>query len=216
MNLFRYISLALAALAVTACDSNDTIPAPPPPPETFALQVLHGSADAPAVNVLANGNAVLSDVDNKAGSSQLTLETGNYSIQVDGLTPAGAATVIGPVAIDFAADTIYAIAAVGKVGDASLEPVVLSQPRTAVAACSARAFVLHGASDAPPVDVFVTTPGADLTTTAPLGSFAFKETLGPVEVASGDYQIRVTLVGDPATVVNDSGTLTLNAGDDLL
>jgi hypothetical protein len=66
------------------------------------------------------------------------------------------------------------------------------------------------------VDVFVTTPGADLTTTAPLGSFAFKETLGPVEVASGDYQIRVTLVGDPATVVYDSGTLTLNAGDDLL
>jgi hypothetical protein len=66
------------------------------------------------------------------------------------------------------------------------------------------------------VDVFVTTPGADLSATAPLGTFEYKETLGPAEVAAGDYQIQVTPAGDAATVIYDSGTVTLNDGDDLL
>jgi hypothetical protein len=66
------------------------------------------------------------------------------------------------------------------------------------------------------VDVYATAPGADLSATAPVGSFSFTEDLGPVEVAAGDYQIRVTLPNDPATVVFDSGTVTLNDGDNLL
>lgn len=222
MNFLRSAAIATFALAIAACDSNNSNPAPaassppPVPAATFNLQVLHASSDAPAVDVIVDGNTVLSGVDYKSGSPQLTLDEGSYSIQVDGLTPNGNATVIGPVDIAFTADTTYTVAAVGKVGDGSIEAVVIEQPRTSVAAGSARAFVLHGASDAPQVDVFVTSPGADLTATAPLGSFSFKETLGPAEVAAGDYQIRVTLTGDPTSVVYDAGMVTLNDGDDLL
>ena len=50
----------------------------------------------------------------------------------------------------------------------------------------------------------------------PVGTFAFGETIGPAEVPAGDYQIRVTPAGDPATVVYDSGTVTLVAGDDFV
>jgi len=77
-------------------------------------------------------------------------------------------------------------------------------------------FVLHGAAAAPTVDVYVTAPGADLAASAPVGSFSFKETIGPAEVAAGDYQVRVTAAGNAAAVVFDSGTVTLNAGDDLV
>ena len=201
-------------LALAACSSdNDNPPLTDPPAATFKVQVLHGSPDAPAVNVLVDGFEILSDVDYKVGSEQLTLDAGTYSVQVDGILPGGDVTVIGPVDLDLAADTIYTIAAVNTV--AAIEPVVISQPDIAVSAGSARLFVLHGAAAAPTVDVFVTTPGADLAASAPVGTFSFKETIGPAEVAAGDYQVRVTAAGDPSAVVFDSGTVTLNDGDDL-
>lgn len=216
MNTFTKILVVGSALALAACDSSNnnngnnnqaaTVP--------FNIQVLHASPDAPPVNVLVDGAEVLSNVDYKTGSGYLSLDAGTYSIQVDGVIPGGNATVIGPVPINFAGDNTYTVAAVGDV--ANIEAVILEQPATAVSAGSARLFVLHGAAAAPAVDVFVTAPGADLTASAPVGSFAFKESIGPAEVAAGDYQIRVTAAGDPAAVVFDSGTVTLNDGDDLV
>lgn len=210
----------LAALGLVACDSDgDTfVPSPPPPPpETFNVQVLHASPDAPAVDVLLGGVLTLQDVDYKVGSGQLERDVGTYSVEVQGLLADGSTTtVIGPVDLTFAADTTYTIAAVNSV--AAIEPVVVEQPRTPVSAGSARINVLHAAAAAPGVDVFVTTPGAALNGTAPTGSFVFKETIGPAELAAGDYQIRVTPAGsmDPDNnVLFDTGTLTLNDGDDL-
>lgn len=217
MKFLGKFSIVISMLVLAACssDNNSPQPSPPPPPPapTADVQVLHGSPDAPPVNVLVDGNEVLGDVDYKVGSARLTLDAGTYSVQVDGILPAGDVTVIGPVDLDLVADTIYTVVAVNDV--ASIEPVVMSQPDTAVSAGSARLFVLHGAAAAPQVDVFVTAPGADLTASAPVGTFSFKETIGPAEVAAGDYQVRVTAAGDPTAVVYDSGTVTFSDGDDL-
>lgn len=215
MNSFRNLMMVCAAFTLAACSSsNNNNGQPPQQVDIFALQVLHASPDAPAVNVLVDGNPVLTNVDYKTGSQQLTLPVGTYTIQVDGILPGGDVTVIGPVDLTFAADTTYTIAAVNSV--AAIEPVVISQSSAPVAAGAARLFVLHAAAGAPAVDVFVTAPGADLTASAPVGSFAFKGTIGPAEVAAGDYQIRVTVAGDPTAVVFDSGTVPLTAGDDLM
>ena len=219
MTNLRSIFLALFAVGLTACDSDSvtlSIPVPPPPVETGSLQVVHASVDAPTVNVVVDGSVLLADVDYQQGSGRLELNVGTYSVQVDAILPGGTATVIGPVDVTIDAKTTYTIAAVGKVADGTLGPLVLTQPRTPVSAGSARAFVLHAAPDAPSVDVFVTAPGADLTASAPLGTFAYQGSLGPAEVAAGDYQIRVTPEGDASTVLYDTGTLTLNDGDDLL
>ena len=212
------VSILAAILGLAACDNNDSAPAspppPPPPPATFDLQVLHASPDAPAVDVLVDGAAALSGVDYKDGSAWLSLDAGTYEIQVDGITPGGPATVIGPVDLTFAADTLYTVVAVGDV--ATIEPVILEQPNTAPGAGNARLRVLHAAPLAPQVDVYATVPGADLAASSPVGSFSFKEDLGPVQVPAGDYQIRVTPANDPGTVVFDSGTVTLNDQDDLV
>lgn len=207
--------LAFAAFGLAACDSSDSVTpiVAPPPPLTADIQVLHASFDAPSVNVIVNGNAALTDVDYKVGSGRIVLDEGTYTIAVEGILPGGNATVIGPVDLTFDGDTIYTIAAVGDV--ANIQPVVVAQPRDPVSAGAARLNVLHATEAAPQVDVYVTTPGADLTANAPVGSFSFTETIGPAEVTAGDYQIRVTLAGDPSTVVYDSGTVTLNDGDDL-
>ncbi|MDZ7770930.1 MAG: DUF4397 domain-containing protein [Woeseiaceae bacterium] len=212
-----FIPLALMVLAGCSSSDSDLNPitpvAPPPPAETSRVQALHASPDAPAVNIFIGATEV-PDVDYKTGTGALSLDSGSYDVQVDGILPDGTTTVIGPVSLTFAADTLYSIIAIGDV--ANIEPLVLEQADSAVPAGSARLRVVHGAPMAPEVDVYLTTPGADLAASAPVGTFEFGGDLGPVDVTAGDYQIRVTVAGDPSAVAFDSGTITLADGANLL
>lgn len=215
MNKLSYLPLLAIGLGLVACDNSNNGLAPAgPPPETFKLQVLHASPDAPAVNVLIDGAQQLGGVDYKQGSAALQLDVGSYDIQVDGITPGGTATVIGPVNLTFDANTLYSIVAVNDV--ANIEPVILEQPDSDVPTGFARVRVLHAAPLAPQVDVHVSTPGAVLDGSTRIGTFSFKGDLGPVEVPAGDYQIRVTAPDAPGTVIFDSGTVALGDGNDLL
>ncbi|MGF1526323.1 MAG: DUF4397 domain-containing protein [Candidatus Competibacterales bacterium] len=178
------------------------------------VRVLHASPDAPAVDVLLDDTLILAGVDFKQGSGYLPLAPGNYALQVDGLLPQGPVPVIGPAPLEIAVDTVYSVVAVNSV--AVIEPVIIANPGAVLSPGELRVQVLHAAPSAPEVDVFVTTPGISLDGIPPLGTFAFRGTLGPVTLPAGDYQIRVTLAGDPTVVVLDSGTLPLASGDDLL
>ncbi len=207
------LSLAVAALGLSACDSsNDGTPVTPPTP-TFDLQVLHASPDAPPVDIVVNGSAALQNVDYKQGSGRFQFDEGSLNIAVEGILPSGNAPVIGPVDLSFVGNNIYTVVALDEV--ANIAPVIIEQPRTPVTTGSARLNVLHAAAAAPQVDVYVTTPGADLAASPVVGTFSFTESIGPAEVTAGDYQIRVTPAGDPTTVVFDSGTITLADGNDL-
>jgi hypothetical protein len=210
---FKLIPAAALSMILVGCsDSNNNRPDQPPPP-TFRVQALHASPDAPKVN-LSIGTSTISNVDYKVGTGALEKNVGTYTVKVDGILPSGTATVIGPVDVAFAADTLYSIVAVGDVAD--IEALVLQQPDTPVPAGSVRLRVLHAAPMAPQVDVYLTAPGTNLSASAPAGTFAFGENLGPVEVPAGDYQVRVTPAGDASSVVYDTGTITLAAGGNLL
>ncbi|HVY65070.1 MAG TPA: DUF4397 domain-containing protein, partial [Gammaproteobacteria bacterium] len=95
-------------------------------------------------------------------------------------------------------------------------PLVLSQASSGLMPGSVRAKVVHAAPNAPAVDVYVTDPAADLAQTPKLGSFGFGQVLGPATLPFGTYRIRVTLPNQPGTVVFDSGSVALNASEDLL
>ncbi len=201
--------MLITPLFIGACGSdNDT-------PQT-SLRVIHASPDAPKVNVLLNGDATLTEVDYKGGSGFDLLNAGTYDVTVDAITPSGDVTVITVPDAVLSADTEYSVLAIGKVANNTLEPLVIANPLTAVPSGQARAQVVHGAPDAPAVSVYVTAPGADLAAATALGTFSFGDELGPVEVPAGNYQIRVTLAGDPASVVFDAGTVALAGGADLL
>jgi hypothetical protein len=176
------------------------------------VRVFHASPDAPKVNLWVNDAVVASDLDYQQSTGYLTLDQGTYKVAVEGVIPGGNAVVIGPVNLSLAGKTDYDVIAVNSVG--SIEPLVLSDTGSLSDDTKVRVRVAHLAADAPLVKVFVTSPDADLAASTELGSFSFKETLGAVEVAAGDYQIRVTLTDN--TVVFDSGTVTLAAGKDLL
>jgi hypothetical protein len=220
MKSLKRISLLALVFGIAACSNSDD-PAPGITPgapgavtPTARAQILHASANAPAVNVFVDGAEALSKVDYKQGSGAVRLNAGSHEIRVDGITPTGPATVIGPANLTFAADTLYTIVALNDV--ASIEPLILEQPDTFPPAGSARVRVVHAAPMAPTVDVYATTPGADLSASAPVGTFSFKENLGPIEVPAGNYQLRVTAAGNPAAVVFDSGTIALQDRDNLV
>ena len=89
MKFSSNLIVVCSMLVLAACSSDNDNPQPTlpiePPAATLKVQVLHGSPDAPAVNVLVDGAEALSGVDYKVvGSEQLTLDEGTYSVQVDG------------------------------------------------------------------------------------------------------------------------------------
>jgi uncharacterized protein (UPF0262 family) len=176
------------------------------------VRVFHASPDAPKVNLWVNDAVVASNLDYQQSTGYLALDEGTYKVAVEGVIPGGNAVVIGPVDLPLAGNTDYDVIAVNSV--ANIEPLVLTDTGSLSDNTKVRVRVAHLAADAPAVKVFVTAPDADLAAATELGSFAFKETLGAVEVEAGDYQIRVTLADN--TVVFDSGTVTLAAGKDLL
>lgn len=182
------------------------------PLEKAMVRVFHASPDAPKVNLWVKDAVAASALDYQKSTGYLTLDEGTYKVAVEGIIPGGNAVVIGPVDLALAAKTDYDVIAVNTVS--KIEPLVLSDTGSLGDTAKVRVRVAHLAAAAPAVKVFVTAPGADLASSTALGTFAFKETLGAIEVAAGDYQVRVTLADN--TVVFDSGTVTLAAGKDLL
>jgi Domain of unknown function (DUF4397) len=211
-NSLKILAITSFGLGLIACDNaSDRATLQP----SFDLQVVHASADAPAVNVELGSSEVATGLGFKEATPVIRYRgAGMYSVAVNAIVPGGTATVIGPADLTFEADTTYQIVAVGDA--ANIEPLVIANPTSPVPGTAARVQVVHGAFAAPAVDVYVTAPGALLGQSAPLATLAFKENAGPVEVPLGDYQVRVTLPGDPGSVVFDSGTIGLIGGANLL
>jgi hypothetical protein len=182
------------------------------------VTVLHASPDAPDVDIVVDGKTAVTGLAFGQGTGPVTLPTGAHSFAVEAQLPGGAlATVIpagaGSVSETLAANTQYFVIAEGTV--ASIGAKVFSRPLAPVATGDARVQVFHAAPAAPTVDVYVTAPGTGVASATPLGTFSFQGTLGPVSVPAGSYEIYVTPAGSK-TVVFDSGSVSLAAGDDLL
>lgn len=202
----------IATVLLAACGGGDDVPAPP---ANAVVRIVHASPDAPAVDINLNGSASLTNLDYGQVTDIIVQRPGNLNVAVLGRLPGTARpTVIGPANIPLAAGGTYAVLAVNKVS--AIEPLVVTRDSSAVSSSSVRLQVVHAAPAAPAVSVFVTTPGANLAASAPVGSFAFKGVLGPATINAGDYQIRVTPSGATSPVLFDSGTVTLAGGSDLL
>ncbi len=119
--------------------------------ENAKVRVGHFSPDAPAVDVYAGDDAILTDVSFGEISEYLEVPGGTYSIAVvaAGADPADGA-VIGPVDLDFAAGTMTTVAATNVLE--SIEAQVLADepnPQDGIA----QVRVVHFSADAPAVDI---------------------------------------------------------------
>lgn len=138
-------AVALAAVmaipALAAADNHDGA----------KVRVGHFSPDAPAVDVYANGGAILEDVPFGVISEYLEVPGGTYEIAV---VAAGAdladGAVIGPVELDFAEGTMTTVAATNNLETIEAQ-VIADEPMPQDGIAQVR--VVHFSADAPAVDV---------------------------------------------------------------
>lgn len=91
-----------------------------------------------------------------------------------------------------------------------VQPVVLETPDPS--ATEAQIVGLHAGENLPAMDLYLVAPGAGIGGATPRGTLAVGGQLAASTVPTGDYEIWLTAVGDPATVLLTSTTITLGAG----
>ncbi len=217
MRYIKLLAAGVAVLSLSACldSDNDSPPFPETVVTTGQVRVIHASADAPMVNIKVNGTVFnnLTNVDYQVASGLIEVNRGTYTLGVEAITPAGNADVLSRIAsVD--TDMNYNVVALGSVAAGTLDMAIVPASDPAVADDMVAVQILHGAPDVPMVDIYVTAPGTDLAAAQPLATASYLDSTGLVEVASGDYQVRITLAGTQ-TVAFDSGTVSLPGGENL-
>ncbi len=113
------------------------------------IRIGHYSPDAPAVNILVDGDSVLQNVSFGEISDYLSIESGTHEIDV---VPAAGGDSVIDATLDLEADTDYTVLAIGDL--ASVRPLVLVDENESVEDRTQVRFV-HTSPDAPAVDVRV-------------------------------------------------------------
>ncbi|MGR5318713.1 DUF4397 domain-containing protein [Vibrio sp. DNB22_19_1] len=212
MNGFSKLAVTVVAvLGISACGSDSDSK------DYTYLQAVHASPDAPRANVLLNGNEALSDLDYGSGSGYVRLEEGTYDVAVDVQLLGGqtAEVINAPLYLDD--DILYTAFVVGSAADGSVEPLIVTRSEDSMANNqSLDVQVVHAATGVTQVNVFVTTPDADLTNENPVATLAYTQFTNVLNIPDGEYQIRLTDSSDAAnTPVFDSGPLTLAPNSNL-
>lgn len=184
--------------------------------EKAAVRVVHTVDDAPAVDVLASGSAVvgLTDIEFKEFRS-LDLAPDSYDLSVVASAD-NSLVVIDAPGTSFEAGTTTSIYAVGKlnsVNDSTIEPLVIGEDLRSVATY-AKLRVVHASPAADSlglVDIHASADGAFNETTAVLQGVAFKGT-ATLNVPAGTYFLAVILEGDGSFTPAVSATATVDDG----
>lgn len=200
------LSAVAASLLLVGCSSDD-----PAPVKTASIRVVHASPDAPAVDVFANGRAVVTNAPFKAATAFASLPAGPVNLVVK---VAGTDTTVLSAQATLAPDSLTTVMAVNTA--ANLEPLVIAESPMAPATGNLKVRVVHAAPAVPAVDVYVTTPTAALDASTPvLAGVPFKGVSEALSVPAGDYRVRLTPSGTK-NAAYDSGSVSLTAGADLV
>lgn len=172
---------------------------------TFAagprVRVVHASPDAPAVDVLVNGNAAFTNAPFKGVTNYAALDAGSYGVAV---VPTGQTSPqVISATLNLEADKDYTVVALGRLAD--IEPLVLTDNNALPAEGKAHVRFVHASPDAPAVDIAV--KGGPVI----FSNVSFKGVGDYTPVDAGTYNLEVRLAGTE-TVALDLPNIRLNAG----
>ncbi len=171
---------------------------------TAAIRVIHASPDAPAVDVLLNGETAISGLDYATSSGFTTLDAGRYDIAVDGILPTGTANVINVEGLELEAGSQTTVMAVGKV--AEIAPLIVTDSAATPTAEHVTLTVTHAAPEVPAVEIYLLAPDAVIDLHQPGIDLHYQQTLDLGAIAAEDVRIVAALDG---TVAYDSGSIDL-------
>jgi len=200
---FKKLVLALAvsitAFTLVGCDDEED-PVQPVPSNSSTM-VIHGSPDAPGVDILVDNAVAGTNLTYLQNTPYLTLPSGTRNIKVN---VTGTSTTVIEGNLNFAKDKAYSIFTVNSV--ANIEPLVLEDNLAAPASGKAHVRFIHLSPDAPAVDITL----ADGTVV--FGNISFKGFTSFTPLDAGTYNLQVRLAGT-STVVLDLGNISLTSGE---
>jgi len=176
--------------------------------QTSRVRVVHASADAPAVDILVDGNVAFQALKFRDYTNYTPVPSGMRMISIN---VAGTSTTALRLPFTLANGVDYTFYAFGKLGNFTLTIIGTGDDLEAPSAGMTKVRVVHGASTAPAVDIFVTAPFAALPNTPLLTNVPFSVASHYLTVPAGDYQARVTPTGARAVAI-DSRRIRLTGG----
>ena len=208
----RYLSLFLATAVlagVTGCDDDDD---PAGPTAQGRVRAVHAVGNAPAVDILVDGEVVTPAAGLSFGNKTNYIDAGEGNRAV-AVRATGTTLTLLSFTAPVVANTDYTVIAAGRVG-ATTGPTPRLIPVTdnaAPSAGNANVRVVHASPSAGNVDVYVTAPAADIAAATPvLTNVAFGAVASLANVAPGTYRIRITPTGTK-TVAIDANNVTIAA-----
>jgi hypothetical protein len=157
------------------------------------LRIGHLSPDAPAVNVLIDGETHLEGVEYGTVGEFTPVDAGSYDVEI---VPAEGGDAVLSATLELAEDTSYTVLATGMLAD--IEALVLTDESDSVASGDARVRFVHTAPDAPAVDVYA--GGAALFENVGYGDSSPFRT-----VEAGSYDLEVRPAGGEDAVLSVPG-----------
>jgi hypothetical protein len=178
---------------------------------------MNASVDAPPMDVILDGEPFVSHLDYGQGTGEQPIAPTSHSLMVQIETPGAPTTVIGPTTFDATANMDYVVAIEGNIASSQspgLSLVTFPHQLAVVPVQSVRIQVLN--TYQAPIVVYLTAPGADLSTSTPLGTAAPGGSVGPLEVSAGEWELRFIDPAAPFSPSYDSGPIDLEGSSDLL
>jgi hypothetical protein len=168
--------------------------------DTAKVRVLHGSPDAPAVDVVVDGSKVLTAVPFGVISNYLTVPAGAHRVQVFATGTMTGAVIDANLTLD--AGKAYTVAATNAVAKIEAQ-VIVDDPAASCSTAQIRA--VHLSADAPAVDV---APNGSAADAALVKGLVYPKNTGYMAVKAGAYNLDVRLAGT-TTVALALGTLNV-------
>ncbi len=174
------------------------------------VRAIHASSDAPAVDVLVNGQKAFENITFGTATDYATVPYGNQKVQVN---VAGTNTTALQTILWFSRNMDFTVIALNPVAD--IDALVLNDSADGNAkpgAGKSKLRLVHAASQAGTVDVYITAPNAGIESLDPtISNFMFKANTKYLEVNSGAYRVRITAPHSKTAVI-DTGAVTLPSG----
>lgn len=161
-----------------------------------SVRIWHNSPDAPAVDVLVNGQAVLTNVPYGTTSQYLPLPAGTYDVKVN---VAGTSTTVFSAPVTLARGESYTAVAMGSVkGTGAAFGVSVLKDATS----GALLRVLHASPNVPAVTVYVNGQAA-------ISRLGTLQASGYLPLDAGTYDVAVAPAGQPLSKAVLKAKITL-------
>ena len=202
MALLRRITLSLVLTLVIAVLS---APNPARAVGSAMLRVVHASPDAPAIEVLIDGQKTLSALQFTEATAYISVPSGRHQIVVLSAIAGSGGKAFIDTSVDLQDGQAYTVVAADRL--ANIEPVVLVDDLTRLAATQAYVRLVHASPDAPPVaDVAVSDGGPTVFRSVP-----FKGATEYLAVAPGSYRFDLRPAGSSQWLAT-TNAIALDAG----